>query len=85
LSQRSADDEAARFSGRLLSACNDGAIVSYTANPGYTGADVLTMEIIYPDGIANKRHHAIDVRWRRASHARRPQDEISCRNSTNPI
>ena len=48
------------------SSCNsnrsDGAVVSYTANPGYTGADVLTMEIIYPDGIANKRHHAIDVR-----------------------
>jgi hypothetical protein len=47
-------------------ACNssrsDGAIVSYTANPGYTGADSLTMEIIYPDGFANKRHYAIDVR-----------------------
>ncbi len=41
---------------------SDGVVISYTPNPGYTGADSIMMEIIYPDGSAAKRHYAIDVR-----------------------
>jgi hypothetical protein len=48
------------------SKCNDsrsdGAIISYTPNPGYTGADSITMDVIYPDGLVSKRRYAIDVR-----------------------
>jgi hypothetical protein len=41
---------------------NDGAIISYTPDPGYTGADSITVDIIYPDGNAAKRRYAIDVK-----------------------
>jgi hypothetical protein len=48
------------------SKCNqsrsDGAIISYTPDPGYTGADSITVDIIYPDGSAAKRRYAIEVK-----------------------
>jgi hypothetical protein len=40
----------------------EGAIISYTPNPGFTGADSVSVDIIYPDGNAAKRRYAIDVR-----------------------
>jgi hypothetical protein len=50
----------------VRSKCNgsrsDGAIISYTPNPGYTGADSITVDVIYPDGNESKRHFAIEVR-----------------------
>ncbi len=48
------------------SKCNqsrsDGAIISYVPDPGYTGADSITVDIIYPDGGAAKRRYAIEVK-----------------------
>jgi hypothetical protein len=41
---------------------NDGAIISYIPDPGYTGADSITVDIIYPDGNAAKRRYAIEVK-----------------------
>jgi hypothetical protein len=40
----------------------EGMIISYTPNPGYTGADSIVTDIIYPDGNAVRRRYAIDVR-----------------------
>jgi Domain of Unknown Function with PDB structure (DUF3857)/Transglutaminase-like superfamily len=44
------------------SARTDGAVIYYTPNTGFTGADSITVDIIFPDGNAAKRRYAIDVR-----------------------
>jgi hypothetical protein len=40
----------------------DGVAISYTPDSGYTGADSITVDIIYPDGTASKRRYAVEVR-----------------------
>jgi hypothetical protein len=46
--------------------CNDkstdGEAVFYMPNPGYVGPDSVTVEAIYPDGLANTRRYAIEVK-----------------------
>jgi hypothetical protein len=48
------------------SKCNssrsDGAVISYTPNPGYIGDDSISTEIIYHDGSSIKRRYAIEVK-----------------------
>jgi hypothetical protein len=41
---------------------SDGATISYVPDPGYTGADSITVDIIYPDGNSAKRRYAIEVK-----------------------
>ena len=41
---------------------SDGAVISYTPNPGFKGADSITLESVYPDGAATTRHYAIAVK-----------------------
>jgi hypothetical protein len=46
--------------------CNDnsvdGELIFYMPQPGYLGADAVTVEIIYPDGTASTRRYAIEVK-----------------------
>jgi hypothetical protein len=46
-------------------ACNrhrtEGMLMYYRPEPGYLGADSLTVDIIYGDGVSRKRHYAITV------------------------
>ena len=41
---------------------SNGAVITYTPNPGYTGVDSLYVEIIFLDGTSVRRRFAIDVR-----------------------
>jgi hypothetical protein len=40
----------------------DSELIFYMPEPGYVGPDSVTVEIIYSDGIANKRRYAIEVK-----------------------
>jgi hypothetical protein len=46
-------------------ACNrrrsEGTLMYYRPDPGYLGPDSLTVDVIYGDGVARKRHYAISV------------------------
>jgi transglutaminase-like putative cysteine protease len=41
---------------------SDGTYVFYQAEDGYEGKDSITLDIIFPSGLASKRHYAMDVR-----------------------
>ena len=41
---------------------SDGAVVSYMPDPGFTGADSVTVDVIYLDGFASRRRYAIEVK-----------------------
>lgn len=41
---------------------SDGAVVSYTPNPGFKGEDSITLEVIYPSGNETTRRYAIAVK-----------------------
>jgi transglutaminase-like putative cysteine protease len=41
---------------------SDGTLVFYQPGPGYTGADSLTLDIIFPSGSTAKWHYSIEVK-----------------------
>jgi hypothetical protein len=41
---------------------SDGVAVVYEPNPGFTGADSVTVHIITPRGTEVKRHYSIEVK-----------------------
>jgi hypothetical protein len=41
---------------------SDGTLVFYEPNSGYTGADSITLFVIYPSGSAQTRHYSIEVK-----------------------
>jgi hypothetical protein len=40
----------------------DGVVVTYEPEPGYTGLDSASAEVVFPSGFLSKRHYAIEVK-----------------------
>lgn len=40
----------------------DGVVLHYEPNPGFTGTDSLTVDVVFPSGSSSKRHYAIAVK-----------------------
>jgi hypothetical protein len=41
---------------------SEGVVVAYEPNPGFTGPDSMTLDIIYPNGWEVKRRYVIEVK-----------------------
>jgi hypothetical protein len=41
---------------------SNGVVISYKPNSGYIGPESITVDVIYPDGGARRRHYSIDVK-----------------------
>ena len=41
---------------------SDGTLVFYEPGSGYTGADSISLYVIYPVGTAQTRHYAVEVK-----------------------
>ena len=41
---------------------SDGVVVTYEPEPGYTGMDSASAEVIFPSGFLSKRHYMIEVK-----------------------
>ena len=40
----------------------DGVVVTYEPEPGYTGIDSASAEVVFPSGFLSKRHYMIEVK-----------------------
>jgi hypothetical protein len=52
--------------GNVRYECNkrrlEGVVLHYEPNPGFTGTDSLTVDVVFPSGSSSKRHYAIAVK-----------------------